>query len=207
MSLFQPVLQLGTFDFLRFEEPESVTFGKSQDTYVHQLIGGGRVIDVMGAHEPDIQWSGYFTGAQAEDRARFVESMTKKGNMLILTTSQFVKKVIIKDFTYGFHFVYPIAYSITLEVIQDLTLPVNFAVPGDLSDTILSALLEAEDIATLVADGSVQSAIALALIAAQEAAPFIGASNAVLNAALAAAQNAQAAIGAAINNAQAGLFG
>lgn len=207
MAIFQPVLQLGDFTFDTFEQPTDVPFGKEQSAYKHVLIGGGRVIDLLGAGDPDITWSGYFTGAQAEDRARYLETLAKAGQALTLKTSQYVKQVVITTFTYGFHFVFPIQYTISLMVIQDQTLPVTFAVPGDLTATILQALIEAADIATLIANPSVESAIALALIAAQEASPFGGTTSTAVNAALAGAQNAQSVIQATITANETGLFG
>lgn len=206
-ALLTPILQLGDFDFVGFEEPVAINFGKEQAAYKHILIGGGRVIDLLGAGDPDITWSGYFTGAQAEFRARFLEGLTKAGQPLLLKTSQFVRQVVITKFTYGFHFVFPISYTITVMVIQDETLPVNFIVPGDLTDTVLSAIIQAQDIAILINNPSVISALALALIAAQQAAPFSTASNVQLNAALSAAQNAQMAISAAIAQTETSLFG
>ncbi len=206
-SVLTPILQLGDFDFLGFEEPESVTFGKEQAAYKHILIGGGRVIDLLGAGDPDISWSGYFTGFQAEFRARFLENLTKTGKSLLLKTSTFVKEVVVTRFTYGYHKVFPISYTITLQVVQDKTSPINVIIPGDLTDTVISALIEAQDIAILIANPSVSSAIALALIAAQEAAPLTGASNVQINAALAAAQAAQTAIGAAISAIETNIFG
>lgn len=206
LPILTPVLQLGDFDFVGFEEPTEVRFGKEQLTYKHILIGGGRVIDMMGAGDTDISWSGYFTGFQAQYRAQFLQQMLSEGKPLLLKTSQFVKQVVIKDFTWGFHFVFPISYTITLQVIQDQTQPVDFLIPPDITFTIISALIQAQDIAILINNASVSSAIALALIAAQAASPFDQATNVQINAALAAAQNAQAAISAAISNIEGSIF-
>lgn len=195
------------FIFDTFEEPTQVVFGKEQSTYKHLLIGGGRIIDVMGAGDPDLTWSGYFVGTAGIDRARYLEGLAMKGKALTLTTDQFVKQVIISRFTYGFHYIYPVQYTITVQVIQDLTLPVNFLIPGDLTDTIISALVQASDIATLVGDPNVTNALALANIAAQAASPFNAATAAQVSAALAAAQNALAAVNTAIAGNEAGIFG
>ncbi len=207
MALLTPTLQLGDFFFTGFEEPTEVTFGKEQSVYKHILIGGGRVIDLLGAGDPDITWSGYFTGSTAENRARFLDGLTKSGKPLLLKTSQFVKNVVITNFTYGFHFVFPISYTITLQVIQDNTLPISFAIPGDLTIVVLSALLEMQDIATLINNPSVANSIALALLAAQEAAPFLSATSGQVNNALLAAQSAVTTINGAIQNVEKSLFG
>lgn len=207
MPLFTPVLQLGDFIFEGFEEPYQLNFGKEQSTAKHMLIGGGKVIDMMGATDPDITWSGYFTGFQAEYRARFMESLCKAGQPLLLKTSQFIKQVVISKFTFDFHFKWPIQYTITVQVIEDKTLPINFEIPGDLTQTILEYLFEAENIAALINNPSISSALALAIIAAQAAAPFDGASNTAINAALSAAQNAVSAVNTVIQTTEQGIFG
>jgi hypothetical protein len=213
MALLTPTLQLsdGTggfnnFDFLGFEQPTSVIFGKEQSSYKHILIGGGRVIDMLGAGDPDITWSGYFVGALAVPRAQFLEQLAKSGKQLTLTTNQFSKNVVITRFTYGFHEVFPITYNISLQVVQDNTAPVTFLVPGDLTTSILEALIAAQDIAQLVANPSVGSAIALALIASQAAAPFSTATSAEVNTALVAAQNAATVVGAAMTSITSVIF-
>ena len=193
--------------FTGFEEPEGLTFGKEQSTYKHILIGGGRIIDALGAGDPDISWSGYFTGAQAPFRARFLEGLAKAAQPVLLKTSTFVKNVLISKFTFGFHKTFPIRYDITVQVIEDQTLPVSFIIPADITDTITNALIQANDIATLINNPSILSAIALALIAAENASPFTSATNVQINAALAAAQNVQAIVGGVITATEKEIFG
>lgn len=204
MSALPPILSLGDFDFDSFELPTEVPFGKEQAAYKHTLIGGGRVIDLLGAGDPDITWSGFFTGFQAQDRARYLENQCKQGKQLQLKTSDYVKDVVITRFTYGFHFIWPIQYTISLMVVDDKTQPVNTLVPGDLTTEIIDALIQAQDIAALINDPSINSALALALEAAQLGIPFTD--NVAVNTALAAAFNAQAAIGAAIAGVQSNAF-
>ncbi len=206
MALFIPTLQLGPFIFLGFEEPESIHFGKEQSSYKHILIGGGRVIDLLGAGDPDITWTGYFVGATAQYRARYMESLVKAGKPLLLKTSSFIKQVVITSFTYDFHKVFPITYNITLQVIQDLTLPVNFQIPGDITDAINSALIEANDIAILVANPSVTSALALVLIAVEAVGSFTASTNVAINAAISATQGAISATDAASAIASTGAY-
>ncbi len=205
--IFTPVLQLGNFDFIGVEQPESLTFGKEQVAYKHILIGGARIIDLLGAGNPDITWSGYFVGQTAILRAQELESVVQAGQPLQLTTGQFVKQVVITSFTYDFHFVFPVKYTITVQVIQDQTSPVNFLIPGDLTQVVLGYILQAQDIATLIANPSINSALALSLIAAEAAAPFDGATNVAINGMISAAQAAQAVIGGAIQAAESNIFG
>lgn len=198
---------LDTFVFEGFEEPYELNFGKEQSAYKHILIGGGRVIDMMGAGDPDITWSGYFTGFQASLRARYLETLCKQGQSLTLRTNSFVKNVVITKFTYGQHEIWPIQYTITVQVIEDKTLPVNINVPGDLTITVLEYLLQAEIIAALVNDGGINGAIGVAIQAAEAAAPFDGASNEAISAALSAAQNVSSLVGDAISATENSIFG
>lgn len=206
MAFQQPILQLGDFQFVTFEEPESVTFGKHQATYKHIMIGGKRIIDVMGAGDPDISWNGYFTGIGAEERARFLERMASEGQELTLLTSEFVKRVIISDFTYDYHRHWPIKYTITLLVVTDLTNPVTQLVQGDISDVVLDAIVQVADIATQVGNPSVSNAIGLVNDILGNIAPLDQATADQIREALAAASNAQTAIGQAITQLEAGVF-
>jgi hypothetical protein len=198
---------LESFVFEGFEEPYEINFGKEQSAYKHILIGGGRVIDLMGAGDPDITWSGYFTGFQAPLRARYLETLCQQGQPLTLRTNIFSKDVVITKFTFGQHETWPVQYTLTVQVIQDNTLPINFAIPGDLTITTLEYLFQAETIAALINEGGIAGALGLAIQAAQAAAPFDGASNAAIQAALAAAQNAGAVVNGVIDATKAGIFG
>lgn len=206
MAILTPTLQLGPFMFSGFEEPEALTFGKEQSTYKHLLIGGGRIIDCLGAGDPDITWSGYFTGFQAQFRAQYIEGLVKSGQAVLLKTGTFVKNVVITKFNYGYHKVFPIQYTITVQVIQDETLPVSFIVPADITDTITNAMIQVNDIATLINNPSILSAAALALIAIDNASPFTSASNVQINAALAAALNVQSVVAGVISTTEQGIF-
>lgn len=198
---------LDIFIFEGFEEPSTVLFGKEQSSCKHLLIGGGRVIDLMGAGDPDITFNGYFTGLQAPLRARYLETLCQQGVTLTLRTNIFSKDVVIKKITFGQREILPIPYTITLEVIKDNTLPINFAVPGDLTITVLEYLFQVQNIAALVNDPDVNSAIALAIQAAEAAAPFDGASNEQIALALSAAQNAGSVINTAIGGLENSIFG
>lgn len=195
------------FVFEGFEEPYEVVFGKEQAAYKHILIGGGRVIDMMGAGDPDITWSGYFTGFQAPFRAQYLNTLCNEGKTLTLRTNIFVKDIVITKFTFGQHETWPIQYTITVQVVQDQTLPINIQVPGDLTITALEYLFQAETIAAVINEGGITGAIAAAIQAAQLAAPFDGASNAAVSAALAAAQNASSVVGTVISATENSIFG
>lgn len=111
------VLTLGAIAFQRFEVPEEINFGGEQRVVTHDLVGGTRVVDVMGAFEDDKVWSGTFEGSNAEARARALEAMFKAGRKVRLTWSEFSYDVVITKFAARFRKKRFIPYQITCLVI------------------------------------------------------------------------------------------
>lgn len=107
------------FDFAGSEVPERVAFGGSQNMAVHELLGGGRVVDALGQQPKDIEWSGWFVGANALARVRALEAMRVAGQELELTWSAFGYRVLIAAFSANFQRFYQIPYNITLTVTYD----------------------------------------------------------------------------------------
>jgi hypothetical protein len=50
------------------EVPATMSFGGEQRLAVHELPGGGRVVDALGPQEADVEWTGWFTGSNAVSR-------------------------------------------------------------------------------------------------------------------------------------------
>ena len=152
-------LILGDFVFSRFEIPETIPFGGEQRLIVHELVGGVRVIDSMGESPKPIEWSGYFVGELALERALYIDGLRKAGQPLLLTWDALAYTVMIKSFHCDFNRYYRIPYKITCEVLEDLTYPVDYiAVPG-LTDLILADMLSLtgmlSDLISEVADGAI----------------------------------------------------
>jgi len=192
-------LTLGTFTFATYEIPERINFGGSQALSVKQLVGGQRIVDAMGRLDDDITWSGLFFGSTAVLRARFLDGMRIKGLPLLLTWSQFSYNVVIKDFKPSFERTYQVPYSITCQVIQDLTFPIPILVPVGYNDAVQTLLAKALDLALIAKNPSVSSALAL-LAAAINAIPDLGiASTAQLSTLLAPLLQAQSVTTGAIS--------
>ncbi len=75
------VLVLGPIMFSAFEVPQSITLGGRQRLAVHQLPGGGRVVDAMGADDGELSWSGYLSGPDAAGRARALDRLRRSGEV------------------------------------------------------------------------------------------------------------------------------
>lgn len=208
MALFSAALSLGGNDILRFELPESVNLGTTQKLYNHDQVGGLRRVDAMGSFDPDITWSGYFSSFEGELRARFFEGLARQGKPLLLKTSSYTKNVVIASFTYQFKKIQPFPYSMTVRVIQDLTQPVTFLIPGDYTDEIIAALIAAIDLKNDITDGGVQGALAALASVINGIGNFNTATAEQIASAVSAVVNAQSAIGTAIGSIEGGgLFG
>ena len=93
-----PAVTIGNVGLSGLEVPASMPFGGEQAMKVHQLVGGGRQVDVFGAVEADIEWSGFFTGPTAVARARMLDSIRMAGAQVTLTWADFTRKVVVRTF-------------------------------------------------------------------------------------------------------------
>jgi hypothetical protein len=91
-------LQLGPLSFQDFEVPARLRFGGKQRLVVHVLPGGDRVVDVMGADEGPISWSGVFSGPVARERAAILDGLRRAGDPLLLSWSGSSYTVIVEAF-------------------------------------------------------------------------------------------------------------
>ncbi len=114
-------LVLGDFVFADMEIPERISgLGGKQAITSHKLLGGARVVDVMGRDDGDPAWSGRFRGANATERALELEAMRIAGEQPILSFGSFYYLVVIQSFDFVFERAYQILYSITLNVVTSL---------------------------------------------------------------------------------------
>ena len=114
-------VKLGSFQFEGLEIPESLTFGGTQRLVVHDLVGGTRVVDSMGAFTGPIEWSGWLLGETAMDRARALDDLRQQGSDLLLKWHEIAYQVVIREFRADFQRFYKIPYRISCEVISDLS--------------------------------------------------------------------------------------
>ncbi|MDE2024865.1 MAG: hypothetical protein KGJ07_00050 [Patescibacteria group bacterium] len=199
-------LTLGPVTFATYEIPPKINFGGDQMLSVKKLVGGQRIIDAMGRDDDAISWSGLFFGSTALARARFLDGMRVQGLPLLLTWSQFSYSIVIRSFKPSFERTYQIPYSITCEVIQDLTKPIPILLPVGYNDAIQNQLAEAMDLALIASNPSVSNSLAL-LSVAINAIPDLGlATSEQLATLLTPLSNAQSATSAAIASLSGSLF-
>lgn len=112
-------LVLGPVAFRDFEVPERIVFGGTQKLAVHELPGGGRVIDVMGAQDADLVWSGVFSGADAAERVRLLDGLRLLAAEVALSWDVFAYTVIIERLQAEYTSPWWIPYHLTCKIVQD----------------------------------------------------------------------------------------
>lgn len=140
-ALFGSVTVAG-FTAFGFEVPEHINFGGAQKVNVHKLLGGDRVVDVMGPDEADISWSGIMSGPLAQIRAMQLDQIRRAGQAVPLVFGGQSRQAIVTAFKVSIEhggFLWP--YSITCLVLPP-TPPASpsaaSASNGNASDTPVS---------------------------------------------------------------------
>jgi hypothetical protein len=114
------ILTLGGVAFRDFEVPEQIVFGGGQVLAVHQVIGGSRVVDILGAADEEISLAGVFSGPDAIARAQALDIARSLGGSLPLTWKGFFYSVVIAEFTAAYTKSWWIPFRLKLVVVQNL---------------------------------------------------------------------------------------
>lgn len=153
-------LVLGEFEFMEFEVPERIAIPGRQKTVQHQLIGGRRIIDVLGTEYKPLTWSGIITGSQASERVSALERMRDEGRPIILTLDDYRFTVVIISFTPVYEFIWRRPYSIEVAVVSNDGAPAKVdALTGALQGLIDSDLGRALGLANLINIDAVTQAV------------------------------------------------
>ena len=152
-------LILGPVVFRNFEIPERINFGGQQQLTVHKLIGGGRVVDAMGADPSDRTWSGRFQGRDATMRARLLDSLCAAGASLPLTWGGFFYLVVIRSFEAQYERFYQILYKISVTVVSDPAGQIAGSVYGGLEALVGGDLTDAVSLVGLTGSSQLGGAV------------------------------------------------
>ncbi len=140
-------LTLGPVAFAGFELPSSITIGGRQRLAIHRLPGGLRIIDALGPDPADIAFSGIFTGPDAADRARLLDTLRIAGATLPLAWDAFAYTVVIEHFEADYRSPWWIPYRLSCSVLRDEVAAVITAAV-QLAPTVAADLLAAGSYAT-----------------------------------------------------------
>ncbi len=150
-------LALGPVVFQNFEIPERVSFGGLQKLAVHELFGGRRVIDALGAQPSDVTWSGIFSGPAASMRVQMLDELRLLGATLPLRWDTFSYLVVIERLEVEYSSPWWIPYRLVCKVVQDTAATV-LATSLVLANQVVSDLATATSFFAL---GGAQAAVAV----------------------------------------------
>ena len=157
---------LGGIEFSGMEVPEKIPFGGTQQTVTNKFPGGDRQVQVMGADDRDIDWSGKFYGNDAISRALIFEDMKNKGLPVDLVWDNFKRQVIIKSFEADYETQGLIlSYKISCIVLKDF--------PQIQNNNALSSITK--DISNSLGISGLASEAQTVISIAQKALPIVGA--------------------------------
>ncbi|WP_217548795.1 hypothetical protein [Pantoea sp. GbtcB22] len=153
-------LVLGDFEFLDFEVPERLTLPGRQKAVLHQMIGGKRVIDVLGVEYDPLTWSGIITGSQSGDRVKALERMRDAGEQLTLTLDDYSFTVVITSFTPVYEFIYRRPFTIEVAIVANNASPLKVdALTGALQGLLDSDIGQALGLSDIIDVQSVTDAV------------------------------------------------
>lgn len=205
---FATRLIVGDVEFTGLEVPESVTIGAKQQLVVHKLVGGKRIVDVLGVDYDNLSWSGWLTGATAGDRATELETLRDVGSPLSFSIDGYYFSVVIQSFNQRFEHVYRRFYSIELLIVSSLDTPITEnALAGTLDNLINSDLGESLGLASIINSDAVTTSIGFVKNAVSQVQGFANATIDTVQAVIrplvatqAVVQSVIAQVGASVND-------
>ncbi len=150
---------LGPVIFQDFEIPARLVFGGRQLLAIHQLPGGGRVIDAMGRSDAPLIWTGTFSGADAAARALQLDLMRAQGLAWPLAWDVFSYLVVVSEFAAAYERSNWIPYRIVCSVVADATATLTEAALS-LAESAAADLSAASGIAGLDLSAATASLVA-----------------------------------------------
>jgi hypothetical protein len=150
----QIVLTLAGVAFQDFEIPEKIQFGGGQRLAVNELIGGGRVVNPLGADDGEIIFRGIFSGDDASARAQLLDAARAIGAAIPLVWGEFFYSVVLAEFAAAFTKPWWIPFALRCVVVSDpVSALASFVTPAiDLIGADLSAATSLSGLAGISLD-------------------------------------------------------
>jgi hypothetical protein len=112
-------LSLGSVTFNSIEHPDELPLVLKQVTAVHEMIGGGRIVQTFGVQPQELKWEGNFFDSSAQSRVQTLAQMLAAGTPVTLSQGNYNFTVIITDFNPTEYHQFWFKYSICCQIIED----------------------------------------------------------------------------------------
>lgn len=113
-------VSIATITLQAFEVPSAINFGSLQRMAVHDMPGGGRVIDVLGGSSGEITFGGILSGSNAEERAYLLDAICVSGVTVPLIWGQHYFMVVVAQANFDYQKSWWIPYRLRCVVSTDL---------------------------------------------------------------------------------------
>ena len=107
-------VKLGPVYLTGTEVPPGIPFAGRQNVAVHDLYGGGRNVQSLGAADDPIEWSAMFVGRNAMKRARYLNTFRLSGKPIVLSFSGVLVTCVIEEFKPVYKAINWVPYTIRL---------------------------------------------------------------------------------------------
>lgn len=107
-------VRLGPIVLHGVEVPSGIPFAGRQNVAVHDLYGGGRTVQPVGAADDTIEWNALFIGSLAMKRARYLNTFRLSGKPIVLSFSGVMVTCVIAEFKPFYKAINWVPYSIRL---------------------------------------------------------------------------------------------
>jgi len=141
------MLSLGDIKFSGVEVPDRIMLGGNQRLAIHEVPGGGRIIEALGSQPGALVFEGRFLGENAFSKAKQVDGLRIIGAPVRFSGLGSTFPVIISSFEYAYENQgYVCRYRLSLERFHD-KVPVN-SLSIDFNTNLMSALSGAISVLT-----------------------------------------------------------
>jgi len=141
--------------------PEAINLGARQQAVTHKLVGGRRIVDVLGLEYDNLNWSGWLLGDNASTRADQLQALCDAGAPQTFSLDHYAFTVLVAGFAIRFEHPYRRAYSIELLVIgRSPATSAGGGSAGGLDALVQNDLASALGLSALLNDPDVSAAIA-----------------------------------------------
>lgn len=113
------IFSLGPLIFKQFEIPTSIVFGGRHRLAVTPLLDGGQVIERLGPENANIEFSGIFTGPDANFRFQALNLLRQSGTLSPLSWGEYYYTVIVSALRAEYHQSSWIRYFVSCVVVDD----------------------------------------------------------------------------------------
>ena len=158
-------------------QPNALEMANTQQLAVHDLIGGGRVIEALGRRMTPVSWEGVFLGVpMAFETGLALQALASSGGSALLTWERFRFRGLISALSLSCESTFRISYKVTFMPSDDLSEPLSAQGQIPSLGGIASALQAVQTLATSLGDLQLEAQLERAVQSLAQMSSLTGAS-------------------------------